>query len=182
MVSTSAHTEDRDMTDEELQEGLIRAAEQILLHRHARDEADAKLRAAMSDHAALIERAVTQRKTNPSAPSAPQPAAATVPASEPATQHGQNGHANLPVRSSVPIPAPDTVRSVRVAILKFLEPQRNPLTQDKIEDMFEAAGYERQTVRQALYDMTSTKVGTLTRAANGISINDGGRTQLAQLA
>ncbi len=47
------------------------------------------------------------------------------------------------------------------------------------ETLFVEAGYNRATIRQAFYDLTSAKVGWLLRERAGLSVNDAGRQAFA---
>lgn len=124
-------------------------------------------------------------------------AAASTTTAEPASRPAA---ATLPTNGAVPTPVPapaaaaavrpvasrintaaipdSKTSKVRPAILHFMSQNIFYIPQDMIEALFEKAGYDRATVRQALYDMTSTKLGQLERSEHGLKINPDGLSTL----
>jgi hypothetical protein len=214
------------MTELDIHEQILRAADRVLTIRGERDEVDIRLAAATRTYHELIdslrtappahangtaengaplspvrlteEEAADRRTsapaeassptTSPSSSASDTPPSASSTTAPVAQPSGPRFQVSVSPTTASPsrvivtatIPEPRNSTGVRAALLRFFGGQRNYLTQEEAEGAMEKAGYDRTSVRQAIYDMTSTKVGTIDRDGQRLTINMKGRTVLAQ--
>jgi hypothetical protein len=119
---------------------------------------------------AAADSSVQEEVATPDLPAAPAPAAtAVVPPQTPS--------AAVAPRTTVDaklIPDPKMSKA-RPAVLQFMAAHRHiRIPQDTVESLFERAGYDRMTVRQALYDQSSVKHRWLDRNSDGLVITTAG--------
>ena len=134
--------------------------------------AEAEFAAAMAEHNALLDAAPPGADESGSkvdaAPSLPR-------------------QFHLPKGAAVPgtvdvsaVPPRTAGYSARVAVLMFFAAQKAPVRQEVAVSLFRKAGYTEATARQAMYDLTSSKHGTLSRSPAGLEINARGLAFLGQ--
>jgi hypothetical protein len=97
---------------------------------------------------------------------------------EPSTQAPPPPNPPKPAGINADAVPPPSSCSVRIAVLKFFAAQTVPVPQDGVENLFDKAGYNRGTVKQTLYDLSSIKWQQLDRSSGGLAISEKGRAAL----
>lgn len=143
------------MDPADLSQRLIEVARRVLQLENQRDAIEAQLSEAKKEHLDLVL-------------AASRPTASKVP-EVPHTRAGAQ------ILAEVTEGANSGDLSVRQRILRFVA-KRAPVEQSAVETAL--AGFGEKTVRQALYDMTSVKSGTLERGPLGLTLTQKGQEAL----
>jgi hypothetical protein len=173
-------------TKAEWRVACLAAAQGVFSAQTERDLAEARLSAAVQEHDELLDNPPAEPRSDSSvvgtdiespAAVAPtvaivSPPAAAIPAVPPRPVGGINASA---------VPSKSSGYSARVAVLVFFGAQNVPVMQEQAVNLFAKSGYVAGTIRQAMYDLTSSKHKTLDRTPTGLQLNTAGREFLQDM-
>jgi hypothetical protein len=172
------------MDDVQLQANLLDVARKLFRLETQRDALNDQIAAAETEHLALLKQATAPPAQPATHVGVPQPSAPQAHNGAPVGVAGTTVPAAPgPTPATHPRPAPQSWKdqgiSARVRALRFLATfGQTPVAQEKAVEALVSQGVDAKTAEQALYDMSSVKVGWLDRNSLGLVVNAAGREAL----